>query len=100
MVALKSRMILCNVAGAIGVVSFHSCRSPSAQLIDELSDPYYQDVPWSYSLNAHHDVHHLIELAGGPETFVARLEKFFEPGVFKGNEAFGNTIYNPGNQPA
>lgn len=74
--------------------------SASAQLINDLPDPFYQDVPWSYSLNAHHDVHHLIDLAGGPEAFVSRLEKFFEPGVFDGNEAFGNTIYNPGNQPA
>jgi predicted alpha-1,2-mannosidase len=81
-----------------GEFSFHEIFG--ALLIVDLSDPYYQDVPWSYSLNAHHDVHHLIDLAGGPETFVARLEKFFEPGVFDGNEAFGNTIYNPGNQPA
>ncbi|GAB7332280.1 hypothetical protein MBLNU13_g04118t1 [Cladosporium sp. NU13] len=63
-------------------------------------DPLYQDVPWSYSFNAQHDIHHMIELAGGPETFSDRLEKFFEPGVFDGNAAFGNTIYNPGNQPA
>jgi hypothetical protein len=42
----------------------------------------------------------MIELAGGAETFAARLEKFFGPGVFDGNEAFGSTIYNPGNQPA
>ena len=81
-----------------GEFSFHEIFG--ALLIVDLSDPYYQDVPWSYSLNAHHDVHHLIDLAGGPETFVARLEKFFEPGVFDGNEAFGSTIYNPGNQPA
>lgn len=64
------------------------------------ADPLYQDVPWSYSFNAHHDIYHMIELAGGPETFSDRLEKFFEPGVFDGNAAFGNTIYNPGNQPA
>jgi putative alpha-1,2-mannosidase len=81
-------------------VSLLFTKSSSAQLIDDWLDPFYQDVPWSYSLNAHHDVQHLIDLAGGPETFVARLEKFFEPGVFDGNEAFGNTIYNPGNQPA
>jgi putative alpha-1,2-mannosidase len=82
------------------MVSDLSTETSTTQLIDCLSDPYYQDVPWSYSLNAHHDVQHLIDLAGGPEPFVARLEKFFELGVFDGNEAFGNTIYNPGNQPA
>jgi putative alpha-1,2-mannosidase len=64
------------------------------------TDPLYQDVPWSYSFNAHHDIYHMIYLAGGPETFSDRLEKFFEIGVFDGNAAFDNTIYNPGNQPA
>ena len=93
-------MTLCSVADAIGVVSFPFIVPSSAGLTDNLPDPFYQDVPWSYSLNAHHDVHQLIDLAGGPETFVARLEKFFEPGVLDRNEAFGNTIYNPGNQPA
>lgn len=64
------------------------------------SDPYYEDLPWSYTFNAHHDIKHLIELAGGAENFTARLEKFFEPGVYDGNDAFGNTIYNPSNEPA
>lgn len=63
-------------------------------------DPYYEDLPWSYSFNAHHDIKHLIELAGGAENFTARLEKFFEPGIYDGNDAFGNTIFNPSNEPA
>jgi hypothetical protein len=42
----------------------------------------------------------MIDLAGGPKPLSDRLEKFFEPGLFDGNAAFGNTIYNPGNQRA
>lgn len=64
------------------------------------SDPYYEDLPWSYSFNAHHDIYHLIELSGGTEIFTKRLEKFFEPGVYSGNSAYGSTIFNPGNEPA
>lgn len=29
-----------------------------------------------------------------------RLEIFFKPGVYSGNSAYGNTIFNPGNEPA
>jgi len=63
-------------------------------------DPYYEDLPWSYSFNGQHDIYHLIHLCGGADTFVARLEKFFEPGVYSGNAAYGNTLFNPGNEPA
>lgn len=65
------------------------------------SDPYYEDLPWSYSFNAQHDMAHLISLSGGAETFVQRLEKFFQPGAYPaGNKAYGNTLFNPGNEPA
>ncbi|EFY86184.1 alpha-1,2-mannosidase family protein [Metarhizium acridum CQMa 102] len=37
---------------------------------------------------------------GGPERFVQRLEKTFEPGAYPGNRPFGNTIFNPGNEPS
>jgi len=63
-------------------------------------DPYYEDLPWSYSFNAQHDMQHLISLSGGADTFVRRLEKFFQPGVYSGNAAYGNTLFNPGNEPA
>ena len=63
-------------------------------------DPYYEDVPWSYSFNAHHDIYHLISLAGGASTFVRRLETFFKPGILDTNSAYGSTIFNPGNEPA
>lgn len=62
--------------------------------------PYYEDVPWSYSWNAHHDIYHLISLIGRPETFVDRLETFFKPGLYENNEVFGGTIFNPSNEPA
>lgn len=63
-------------------------------------DPYYEDLPWSYSFNAQHDMAHLVSLGGGQETFVKRLEKFFEPGIYSGNAAYGSTLFNPGNEPA
>jgi putative alpha-1,2-mannosidase len=63
-------------------------------------DYYYQALPWEYSFNAHHDLSTVISYMGGPERFVQRLEKTFEPGVFGGNKQFGNTIFNPGNEPS
>ena len=57
------------------------------------SDPYYEDPPWSYSFNAHHDIYFLISLSGGGERFVERLEKFFEPGVTEEDDEFGGTLY-------
>ena len=63
-------------------------------------DPYYEDPPWSYSLNAHHDIDSLIELSGGEERFVERLEKFFEPGVDLENTEHGGTLYDVANEPA
>ncbi|KAK4890713.1 hypothetical protein LTR27_010640 [Elasticomyces elasticus] len=63
-------------------------------------DPYYEDTPWSYSFNAHHDIYHLIELSGGREGFLQRLNTYFEPGLYEDNEAFGSTLFNPSNEPA
>lgn len=63
-------------------------------------DYYYQALPWEYSFNAHHDLTKLIGLMGGDDTFVKRLEKTFTPGVYSGNGAFGNTLFNPGNEPS
>ncbi|KAK5697580.1 hypothetical protein LTR97_007718 [Elasticomyces elasticus] len=63
-------------------------------------DPYYEDTPWSYSFNAHHDINHLIELSGGREGFLQRLDTYFEPGLYEDNEAFGSTLFNPSNEPA
>ncbi|TDZ51832.1 putative secreted glycosidase [Colletotrichum trifolii] len=64
------------------------------------AEAYYQATPWEYSFNAHHDAAHMVTLAGGPERYAERLEKTFEPGAYSGNGAFGNTIFNPGNEPS
>ncbi|KAI1818005.1 glycoside hydrolase family 92 protein [Poronia punctata] len=63
-------------------------------------DPYYEGLPIEYSFNAHHDMAHLISLSGGREAFVARLEAMFTPGLSSGNDQFGNTLFNPGNEPS
>ncbi|KAG7152494.1 putative secreted glycosidase like protein [Verticillium longisporum] len=63
-------------------------------------DLLYQGLSWEYSFNAHHDLSHLIDLAGGNDTFRDRLDKTFEPGQYAGNDQFGHTIFNPGNEPS
>ncbi|PVH86069.1 glycoside hydrolase family 92 protein [Cadophora sp. DSE1049] len=66
------------------------------------ADAYYQALPWEYSANAHHDISSLTTLCGGPETFLARLELIFKPGINTSGRsvAFNNTIFNPGNEPS
>jgi predicted alpha-1,2-mannosidase len=63
-------------------------------------DYYYQGLPWEYSFNAHHDVAKIVSLVGGRDLFVDRLEKLFTPGLSSGNGQFGNTMFNPGNEPS
>lgn len=59
--------------------------------------PYYEDSPFTYSFNAHHDMAALIARAGGPSAFVARLNTFFAPpGLYSATSA----LYNPGNEPS
>ncbi|KAI2781880.1 glycoside hydrolase family 92 protein [Daldinia loculata] len=63
-------------------------------------DDYYEALPIEYSFNAHHDINKLVELSGGKDKFIARLEKFFEGGVSSGNSQFNHTLFNPGNEPS
>ncbi|EON97419.1 putative glycosyl hydrolase protein [Phaeoacremonium minimum UCRPA7] len=63
------------------------------------ADYYYQGLPWEYSFNAHHDIDTLISLSGGEETFAARLETIFTPGL-NPSGAFDKMIFNPGNEPS
>lgn len=63
-------------------------------------DAYYQALPWEYSWGATHDVATLVNYTGGPERFVERLDKMFEPGQNPGgSEKFNFTINNPSNEP-
>ncbi|KAI1170202.1 glycoside hydrolase family 92 protein [Nemania sp. FL0916] len=63
-------------------------------------DDYYQGLPMEYSFNAHHDMATLIKLCGGVANFTARLEAMFTPGLSTSNAQFGNTLFNPGNEPS
>ncbi|OAA56625.1 glycoside hydrolase family 92 protein [Niveomyces insectorum RCEF 264] len=64
-------------------------------------EDYYEALPWEYSFNAHHDVNALIQYAGGDDLFAQRLATTFVPGLRpSGSEPFGNTIFNPGNEPS
>ena len=63
-------------------------------------DAFYEATPWEYTFAPYHDISTLITLSGGPDTFVSRLETVFTPGLNpSGSAAFGNTIFNPGNEP-
>lgn len=59
-------------------------------------DAYYQGLPWEYSMNAHHDIAHLISLVGGPEKFVDRLDLMFVTGI----KDEDSTIFNAANEPS
>lgn len=39
---------------------------------------------------------HLINISGGAEAFVKKLQTIFTPGLYSGNAHFNNTLVNPG----
>ncbi|KIK69222.1 glycoside hydrolase family 92 protein [Collybiopsis luxurians FD-317 M1] len=64
---------------------------------------FYESSSWEYSWFAPHDTNGLIELMGGNDTFVKRLDHFFNAGYYlAGNEpSFQTPIgYHYANQPA
>ncbi|KAF8070109.1 glycoside hydrolase family 92 protein [Lyophyllum atratum] len=64
---------------------------------------FYESSSWEYSWFAPHDTAHLIELMGGNDTFVKRLDHFFDAGYYlAGNEpSFQTPIgYHYANHPA
>jgi predicted alpha-1,2-mannosidase len=52
---------------------------------------YYEGKPWEYSVNAHHDMQALIDMAGGPTDFTRRLDTLLDP---------KNGLFNAGNEPS
>jgi putative alpha-1,2-mannosidase len=46
------------------------------------ADPYYQANSWAYSLTSVHDMKHIIDLAGGEQTMLERLETIFSENIF------------------
>ncbi|KAH9821224.1 glycoside hydrolase family 92 protein [Melampsora americana] len=64
---------------------------------------FYESSSWEYCFYAPHDTAHLIELHGGNETFVRRLDHFFDEGYYlAGNEpSFQTPVgYHYAGQPA
>lgn len=64
---------------------------------------FYESSSWEYSWYAPHDTAHLVELMGGNNAFVKRLDHFFDAGYFlAGNEpSFQTPIgYHYANHPA
>lgn len=87
-------------ATALGVTGFLVPRNADGSFVaqDPLScggcywgDAYYQGKPFEYTMNAHHDIAKLVELGGGNDAFVRRLDTLMDP---------INNIFNPGNQPS
>ncbi|KAI1849300.1 hypothetical protein JX266_004795 [Neoarthrinium moseri] len=81
-----------NFTGFLGPIN------PSGAFIDQdpvscggcyWGDYYYEALPIEYSFNAHHDMEHLIELSGGTDAFIQRLELMFT-----------DNLFNPGNEPS
>ncbi|TFK70589.1 glycoside hydrolase family 92 protein [Pluteus cervinus] len=63
---------------------------------------FYESSSWEYSWFAPHDTAHLIQLMGGPDTFIRRLDHFFDEGYYlAGNEpSFQTPIgYHYANRP-
>lgn len=64
---------------------------------------FYESSSWEYSLYAPHDTDYLIHLMGGNETFLKRLDHFFDAGYYlAGNEpSFQTPVgYHYANHPA
>lgn len=62
---------------------------------------FYEGSSWQYSLYAPHDVARLIELCGGRERFVERLDHFFAKGLNEEEVRRGlKGYYNVGNEPS
>ncbi|KAL4807864.1 glycosyl hydrolase family 92-domain-containing protein [Aspergillus unguis] len=58
-------------------------------------DPYYQANAWAYSLTSIHDFQEIIDLAGGENTMLERLDTIFTDGA-SGSDG---TIFDPTNEP-
>ncbi|KAK2467881.1 hypothetical protein APHAL10511_000176 [Amanita phalloides] len=65
----------------------NSSRSCSLQGDNQVG--FYESSSWEYSWYAPHDIAHLVQLVGGKDAFVKRLDHFFDAGY-----------YNPGNEPS
>ncbi|KAL4865489.1 hypothetical protein BDV12DRAFT_211057 [Aspergillus spectabilis] len=59
------------------------------------ADPYYQANSWAYSLTSIHDMEHIIELAGGKQTMLERLDTMFTEGA----SGSSGIIFDPTNEP-
>lgn len=57
---------------------------------------FYEGSSWQYSFYVPHQQERLIELCGGREEFVRRLDHFFEKGLDEQHKAY----YNPANEPS
>ncbi|KAK7040792.1 hypothetical protein VNI00_009698 [Paramarasmius palmivorus] len=76
--------------------------SRSCSLQSDNDSGFYESSSWEYSFYAPQDIAGLITLMGGPDTFVKRLDHFFDGGYYlAGNEpSFQTPIeYHYANQP-
>ncbi|KAI9750507.1 MAG: hypothetical protein M4579_006443 [Chaenotheca gracillima] len=63
-------------------------------------DAYYEGLPWGYSFTPLHSMATIVQLSGGPDRFVQKLDKAFQGGQDPGaSTAFNQTIFDPTNEP-
>ncbi|KAF8813953.1 glycoside hydrolase family 92 protein [Phlegmacium glaucopus] len=77
--------------------------SRSCSLQSDNTIGFYESSSWEYSWFAPHDTAYLIQLMGGNDTFVERLDHFFDTGYYyAGNEPSFQTpiAYHYANHPA
>jgi predicted alpha-1,2-mannosidase len=55
------------------------------------ADPYYEGLPWEYTVNPHHDLAAFISMGGGASNFVQRLNTLINP---------ANKLIDMGNEPS
>jgi putative alpha-1,2-mannosidase len=61
------------------------------------SDPYYEASSWDYSWGDIHDMQKLVDLMGGEDTFLKRLETMFTLGAIPGKPT--EIIFDSTNEP-
>ncbi|KAK7052309.1 glycoside hydrolase family 92 protein [Favolaschia claudopus] len=78
-------------------------KTTECSLQGDNTNGFYESSSWEYSWFAPHDTAHLIELMGGNDTFIKRLDHFFSAGFYQaGNEpSFQTPVgYHYANRPA
>ena len=73
--------------------------------LNDQGGEFYEASSWAYSFYAPHDMATVVSLAGGADTFIERLDAFFQYGYHDIGESFANsrplrlTQFSAGDEP-